>query len=146
MSSGSAMILTRGVVDASVLVKMFLPEDDSDVATGLLRDLEIRAVPELALAECANIFWTWVRRGRLSRELAWQCFDDLRALPLQVWSMEDVLHDALSLAFEHDVTVYDATYVALARALALPFITADAALVRKLGGPNAELVLLGDLA
>ena len=45
-----------------------------------------------------------------------------------------------------DASVLVKSFSALARALALPFITADAALVRKLGGSNAELLLLGDLA
>ncbi|MBC8254639.1 MAG: hypothetical protein H8E35_11520 [Ardenticatenia bacterium] len=44
-----------------------------------------------------------------------------------------------------DVTAYDACYAALARQLALPLVTADAPLARKLAGSDVSLLTLQQL-
>ena len=134
---------TQAVVDASVLIKVFLPEDGSDVATALLQpnpgDTIVRVVPDLAFAECGNIFWKLARRGTLSADVARQTLTDLCALPLEVWPTESLVESALATALARDVTVYDATYAALAELLDVPLITADLVLVRKLGGPSGRV-------
>jgi predicted nucleic acid-binding protein len=136
-----------GVVDASVLVKVFLPEEGSDVATDLIQGtgapVDLRAAPDLAYLECANIFWKRARRGLLAPDDARAVLRDLLALPLRIWPTEDVAERALELALALDVTAYDAAYLALAERLDVPLITADEALVRKLGGPSERIRLLG---
>ena len=137
------------VVDASVLAKLFLPEQDAEIAAALMPTDDgrrLRAAPDLAYLECANILWKWVRRGRLSAAEAAQGVRDLHALPLQTWRAKDLLDAALSLAVRFDVSVYDAAYLALADLLALPLVTADEALVRKAGGPSDRLIVLASLA
>lgn len=134
------------VVDASVLIKVFLPEEGSEAATRLIQNSGaaiVRAVPDLVYLECANIVWKWVRRGMLAADLARQSVADLRALPLQVWPSAELIEPALDIALTRDVTVYDASYVALADLLDIPLITADDALVHKLGGPSERIRLLG---
>ena len=133
------------VVDASVLIKVFLPEEGSEAATRLIEnsgDGVVRAVPDLVYLECANIFWTWVRRGMLAADLARQSVADLQSLPLDAWASAELIGPALEVALTYDVTAYDAAYVALADLLGLPLITADDALIRKLGGPNERFRLL----
>ena len=143
MRAGQSSFPSASVIDASVLIKVFLPEEGSEIATALIQRSEgnptVHAVPDLAYLECANILWKWVRRGMLSAELARQSGLDLRVLPLQVWPSQDLIAPALEIALSHDVTVYDAAYLALAQALNIPFITADEALVRKIGGPNEQI-------
>ena len=56
---------------------------------------------------------------------------DLAALPLRRMSHRLVLQRCWEL--RHTVTVYDAAYVALAEALAIPLLTADARLSRAAG-------------
>ena len=73
-------------------------------------------MPDLLYAECANILWKHVRRG------------------------------ALVLAIEHDLSAYDACYVALAKSLAWELITADERLVNKLSPNLAFVRWLGDPA
>ena len=67
------------VVDAGVAVKLYLAEPLAAEATALsgqLADPTSRFhVPDPFYAECANIFWTYARRGvyppaRLARDLA----------------------------------------------------------------------------
>ena len=135
------------VVDASVLAKYFLPEEGTDLATGLIRaglsaGPSALVVPDFGQVECANILWKRVRRGLLTPDLARQHLLDLTALPLQIWPAGPLLERALVLAIAHDVTVYDAAYLALADVL--PLITADAALVRKAAGSGILVMLLDD--
>jgi predicted nucleic acid-binding protein len=50
---------------------------------------------------------------------------------------------ALPIATTHDVTAYDACYVALAQSLGVPLVTADQKLHAKLAGTPLEPVWLG---
>jgi len=138
---------TACVVDASVLVKVFLPEDGSDDATDLIHGADgsetMRAAPDLAYLQCANIFWKHARRGQLSPDDARASLRDLLALPLRIWPHDDIAEPALDLAISLGITAYDASYLALSRLLDVPLVTADSALVRKLGGPGERLRLLG---
>jgi predicted nucleic acid-binding protein len=58
------------VIDASVAVKVFLPEPLAAEATALIGLASDPAnelhVPDLFYAECANIFWKQVQRGNAS--------------------------------------------------------------------------------
>jgi predicted nucleic acid-binding protein len=65
---------------------------------------------------------------------------DLRALPI-----ERVPHTALlerAWALRHNLTPYDAAYVALAEALGAPLLTADRRLARA-SGPRCAVELAG---
>src|SRR5512140_644778 len=125
------------VVDASVGVKLFLDETGSDEAErlfGLLgRDPpHVIAVPDLFFIECANVFRSRVHRHLMSAEQAREAFRILRALPLQTVASPDLAPLALDLALTHGLSVYDATYAALAERLGAPLVTADGKLARKL--------------
>jgi predicted nucleic acid-binding protein len=138
------------VVDASVVVKVLVPEDDSDLARALIggtsdNGSDVRAVPSLLYLECANALWKLVRRGLLPAEDARPGVRDVLALPLQVWRAEHLAEAALELALTHDITAYDAAYLALSDLLTLPLVSADERFIRKAGGPNDRLVFLSSL-
>ena len=137
------------VVDASVLVKLFVPEDGSEAAVALLRSetgqATLRLVPDLVYLECANVLWKMVKRGMLTGDLARESLSDLVELPLQVRPSLDVAESAFDLADELNITAYDAAYLALALSMDAPLVTADAALVRKAGRYSGQVRLLSDL-
>lgn len=138
------------IVDASVGIKLFLIEDLSDTADRLFdqltRDLPARFyVPDLFFVECANILWKYVRRFGYPPAKAYQDVADLTTLALTTVSTADLLQPALELALTYDITAYDATYAALAQVLAIPLITADAALALKLQGSNVIVQTLEEL-
>jgi predicted nucleic acid-binding protein len=123
------------------------------LATALVRDVQgegdsTRAIPDLAVLECGNVFWKRVRRGLLPADLAVESLADLLALPLVVWPARELVERALELAVSLDVSLYDAAYLALADTLDIPLVTADEALARKVGerGFGARCSLLGDFA
>lgn len=132
------------VVDASVGVKLFLMEEQSDQAhllfTGLAQIPPARFyVPDLFFVECTNILWKYSRRFGYPLESAQQDVVDLISLPFHVVSAVQLAQDALVLAAAHEITAYDAVYVALSQRLKLPLITADRALVRKLAGDTLDV-------
>lgn len=139
------------VVDASVGVKLFLVESLSDEAHDLFACLAGNPpaqfyVPDLFYIECTNIFWKYVQRLGLSPEEAHLFVAQLGQLALLSSPTAAVMSGALEIALAHGITAYDAAYVALARQLALPLITADARLARVMDGTAHDIRWLGDLA
>jgi predicted nucleic acid-binding protein len=129
---------TGCVVDASVLIKLFLPEQDSDLVTGLFSVTTpaqvLRAVPDLAYLECANILRTRVHRGLLTSAEASVLAAQLTALPLAWYPTPPLMTAILRHALTEQISAYDAAYVTLAELLRLPLITADTVLAGKLRG------------
>jgi predicted nucleic acid-binding protein len=137
------------VVDASVGVKPYLPEDLSESAKRLFRTLRAGKVdlfvPDLFYSECANIFVKYVRRFNTPPAHARQSLTNLRSLPLLSTSGSELFTSAFDLALDHGISAYDASYLALAQKLSAPVITADEKLIRKLAGSGADIHWLGDL-
>jgi predicted nucleic acid-binding protein len=44
---------------------------------------------------------------------------------------EELIYDAIQIAFENDITIYDALYVSLSNILEAPLITYDEILLKK---------------
>jgi predicted nucleic acid-binding protein len=135
------------VVDASVGIKLFVAEPLSDRADALFAQLTAQPptrlyVPDLFYSECANILWKYVRRFGYPRADAQQAVADLVSLNLRRIPALQLLTEALGIALGHDVTAYDACYVALADQLRVPLVTADESLARKLAGTRYDVQLL----
>lgn len=135
------------VVDASVVVKVFIQEELSQEADALLQRLDEEPpawfyVPPHFIPECTNIFWKYIRRFNYPREAACRDLANLRALPFQVVDLSPLL--VLELAADFEITAYDAGYAALAQHLDVPFVTADERLVRKLKKSDCRISWLGN--
>ena len=115
------------IVDASVILRAFFPDEQQAQAQALVRDhisghIEL-AAPTLLSYELANGVWQAERRGRISAEegaAILTAFEDL-GIALQPVAWPDVL----ALARQFDRTAYDAAYLALAQALGQELITGD---------------------
>ncbi|MGH8191931.1 MAG: type II toxin-antitoxin system VapC family toxin [Rhodanobacteraceae bacterium] len=139
----------RAVVDASVAVKLFVPEDLSLEAHSVFSafaadDASELIVPGLFFAECANVFWKWVRRHGYPSANAVGHLHDLGRFGLTVISTQALADTALEIALGHRITAYDACYVAAAARLGLPLITADRKLVTALAKSSFDMYWLGD--
>jgi predicted nucleic acid-binding protein len=138
------------VIDASVGIKLFVDEDLSEVTDKLFAQLAADPpaqfyVPDLFFIECTNVLWKYVWRFGYPAENARQDVIDLRALSLITVSTADLLEPALEVALKYEITAYDACYIALAELLALPFVTVDATLARKLVGSQIDVQELKDI-
>jgi len=136
------------VVDASVGIKLFVIEPLSDRADALFAHLTDNPparfyVPDFFFIECTNVLWKYVRHFDYSLESAHQDVADLADLRLLSIPTRELANEALKVAVAHDITTYDAAYVALSGRLSLPLVTADEALVRRLAGTAFDVRWLG---
>lgn len=115
------------VIDASVLLRAFLPDEQQAQAQAIVRDFVIGQIgllaPTLLPYEITNAVWQGVRRARITLEQGESiliAFADLH-IPLAAVSWQHVL----PLARQFNRSAYDAAYLGLAQASGQPFITAD---------------------
>jgi predicted nucleic acid-binding protein len=115
------------IVDASVILSAFFPDEDQAQAQALIREHVIGGVeliaPALLLYEVTNAVVQARRRGRISDEQAGNVlttFEDLGIVLRPVtWQQ------MLPLALRFDRSAYDAAYLALAEMTERPLITGD---------------------
>jgi len=113
------------VVDASVVVKWFVPEIHSDKARRLLAGPHAYIAPDLLFAETANTIWKKVRRKELTAEDGRRLVADMGRVAVEAVSCRALAEDAHALATVTGRTVYDCLYIALAVRLNTRAITAD---------------------
>src|SRR5688500_15147461 len=117
------------VLDASVVIKIFVPEVHSAEAR------QWRAVPATFHAptfmdvEVANILWKKVRRSELTRPHADAILSQVLALPITRHPDGPLVTAAFAIGLQAGRTVYDSVYVALAAQLGGAAVTADAHLL-----------------
>jgi len=135
--------VTLWVIDASVVIKWFVPEGDFAAARAM-RTTETRlAAPDLLFAEISNILWKLVRRGEMAAPRAMEISEEIAGSPFVTFTNQSLAKDALDLAVATGLSAYDASYVALAMRIDKIFITADQKLVHKIRGtPSASRVQL----
>jgi predicted nucleic acid-binding protein len=120
------------VVDASVVIKWFVPEIHSDAARRLLDQDHQYFAPDLLFAETANAIWKKVRRGELSSRQSQRLVTDFGAIAVETIPCRALTDDAYALAISTGSSVYDALYLALAVRLDTRMITADERLANTL--------------
>ncbi len=131
------------VVDASVLVKWFMEEEDRDRALGL-RELHTSGRSTLVVSELTflEILNALRYAPRANEEDGAEALHVLENLHLQVKPVGfNLLRKANAIARAYKITIYNALYVALAEQLGYPLITSDDAMVRKLKGHSIVVPL-----
>lgn len=119
------------VVDASVLASALGDDgDDGDQARQRL-SRETLAAPELIDLEVSSVLRRLLLGGRLPPRRAELAMSDLADLPLRRVSHRSLLPRCWNL--RENLTIYDASYVALAEQLETIVVTADARLSRAPG-------------
>ena len=121
------------VLDASVVVKWFSEEEYTDKALQIRRKFlngeESIVIPDLLLYELANS----LRYNRDFNSI------DVKDALASIFDMHidiivpisELVRSAITLAFDHNITIYDAFYVALAKESSLNLITADDKLYKR---------------
>lgn len=127
------------VVDASIIASA-LGDDGADgerIRLRLVSEGELTA-PELLDLEVASAWRRAVRSGKFSLQRAEQALADLATLPLARAPHQPLMERIWEL--RENLTIYDASYVALAEALDSPLLTADEPLSRA-PGTRCSIVL-----
>ncbi len=121
----------KKVIDASVAVKWFLNEENSDKALGLkdsfLRGQIILIAPDLIILEILNALrYNKQKEGDLIRANR-----DLFELNLNLTKVSELfLIKAIENSIKYNITIYDALYVTIASIHGSVLITADKKLYR----------------
>ena len=135
--------MERIVADASVVVKWFIQEKHSDNALKL-RDMHVNgeiliAAPELLPFEVLNA----LKYSQLfTLEELKMAAISLSSYGIELYPLKGKLAEkTVEISAEKDITIYDASYIALAQELKTTLYTADQKLIRKIGKEYAKTVL-----
>jgi len=128
------------VVDASAVIEMLLNTPTGvQLVERVFDPDETLHAPHLLDVEVAQVLRRYTRTGELDTARGLQALEDLADFPLTRYP-----HDLFLLRIwelRHNVTAYDATYIALAEALGAPLLTRDAALASA-PGHHAQVELI----
>ena len=117
------------VIDASVLIKFYVPETLSDKAEGLLTRVEqgdvMLLAPDLIYPEVGNILWKKQRIKELTRSEVEEITDAIVSLPLKIEASKLLLPLAIDIGIAYKITLYDAIYISMARVYEIKMMTAD---------------------
>lgn len=135
------------VVDSSVIVKWFVKKDEQDLARAMWLKNQFLAgkcnlvVPDLIFYEIANVLKTKKEFRQKTVLKAINLLFDYRFQ--SVWPSSTTFVSAAGIAYKHQLSVYDAVYLAIAKETGYPFLTADKKLLIK--EDNLDVCLLKDL-
>ena len=113
------------VIDASVLIKWYVPEIHSDEAELLIDDRFDIHAPELIIAEFGNILWKKCKLGELSSDESLILADEMVKDDITFHTHVPLLRESLRQALATGQTIYDWTYLILAHSIEAKFVTAD---------------------
>jgi predicted nucleic acid-binding protein len=121
------------VLDASALVSILLdPGPNAEpIRERIERTGESVHVPHLLDVEVLNVLCCQTLRGTLARERGATALKDLESMKMTHYPHTPLLRRIWDL--RENVTVYDATYIALAEALGAPLVTRDTRLAQAPG-------------
>jgi predicted nucleic acid-binding protein len=108
--------MTLLVVDASVVVKWFVPEIHADAALRLLDREKRFLAPDHLFAETTNAIRKRVRQREFSVEYGYEIIRQIgmTGIAIDLVSCRDLMADAYKIAVTYGRSVYDALYLALA--------------------------------
>jgi len=123
----------RFVVDNSIVMAWCFQDEENGYAEAVLDSLENgeAVVPAVWPLEVGNVLLAAERKKRLSRASVVRFLELLSGLPITVEqeTPERMLREIVSLAREHGLSTYDASYLDLAMRLDVPLCSRDASLV-----------------
>ena len=129
------------VVDASAVAEVILRWPAAAAVEGRIHDMrESLHAPYLIDVEVANVVRRYALRGEIGGERGPEAVADLSEFPLQRHPHLPLLVRIWEL--RHNLTAYDAAYVALAEVLDAPLVTRDGRLAGA-SGHRARIELIG---
>ncbi|MGK7921064.1 MAG: type II toxin-antitoxin system VapC family toxin [Trichodesmium sp.] len=136
------------VVDTSVRIKQFIPNPLLNKTKQLFANLSYSNieiyVPDLFYVESANTLWKYIRAEQLTPTQVQEYLSVLKMYPLQVVSTVELIEIAINIAVSHNISVYDATYVALSENVEAPLLTLDKKLLNSLRNTSYNICLFDD--
>ena len=120
------------VLDASVVLELLLRTPAAGgIDARVFSGRETLHVPHLLDVEIAHVLRRYVSRGEMSAERGQQSLQLLGVFPMRRYAHQALLPRMWEL--RHNLTAYDAAYVALAESLGAVLLTRDARLASAAG-------------
>lgn len=131
------------VIDASVVVKWFIEEEDSTKALALkqrhLNGQSLLIAPDLLVCETANVL---LSSNLFTVREAKRCLQNLYELEIDFMAPSPgLIALSIELAFVNQITIYDALYLATAKQFNIQLVTADRKLHRATQGLSCTILL-----
>ena len=138
--------MAQVVIDASFALASVLPDERAgrvwhQLLSGFRGGEVDLTAPSVWEYEVANALRLSVARGRLTEQWAGMALRSLLGLGVALWEFAPIAGRAWDLALEHQLTVHDAAYLALAQRQRCYLYTGD----KRLGDAARHLGLLADL-
>jgi predicted nucleic acid-binding protein len=122
------------IIDASVAVKWFIHESDSEAARLILDRDEVLLAPDLLVVEVCNTAWRRSRIGDISQAQCRAIADRILKTPVGLRPTAPLAPAATAIALALDHAIYDCFYLALAEIEGMRLATADRRFLAKLAG------------
>ncbi len=114
------------VIDASALTKFVLKEEGWEEVTPYLKTGAVSI--DLVIKEVANAVWKKFKQGAVSIKEAKIILQALKEIVEKVIKIEGELNyidEAVKIAFNRNITIYDSLYIAMAKIKGLNLLTMD---------------------
>ena len=134
------------IVDASVLLSAFFPDEHQRLAQAIIREhitgqIRLKA-PDLLHYELCNAVWQAERRKRISSIQADEILQSMQGIGIEIVPLE--WFEMFPFARQTGCSAYDAAYVRAAQKLDEPLITADEKLFHAAQPHYPQIILLDD--
>lgn len=142
--------MTDWLIDSSVAAKWIPPEVDSRLALQIITDVTSQEgqllLLDFAILEVTQVIWVRYHRQLLTLQEAEDALALLQQMPFRLHSSLPLIQAAFTIAAQHDISVYDALFVAGTVDLEIKGVTADIPLIRAVGSTYPNIKLLKDWA
>lgn len=127
--------MKKYVIDTSALLRLYLPDGplavhSEEAMEGAHSGDVVICAPDLLWAETAQVLLKKERLRLLTLEETHRIQKEISALPIDFVSHKELINLAGELARAHNLSVYDALFLALAQKLRCPLLTCDEKLQR----------------
>lgn len=133
--------MNRYVVDASLAIKWFLPDNYQKEATSYLIQSDLLFAPSYLKVEFDSILSKWCRSGRLNYEKAIGIRSVFNQIQISYFGFETLSHISFDVASKNSVTYYDALYLCTAKLKKCEMITFDRKLKVSVEGTQFESIV-----
>lgn len=122
--------LSSWVIDTSALIRLFVPDGPVHLLAEQAFNQAgsgagVMMAPQLLLVEAANVLIRKMKRGELGGSEIKDMMQAILSLPIRYFDHESLVHAACEVAQTHNLSAYNAFYLALAQNKGGRLLTCD---------------------